>query len=241
MTLKQKIGTFVIKLFPGTRENFNIFRYELNAFFLRLKNKTFPLKINEINKYTAGDSLSVNFGAGPFGETGWVNIDMFKMKNISFTYDCRRNIPFKDNTISRIRCEHMLEHLDRMDEAPLFLKECFRCMKVGAVLRIIVPDLVLFVRAAYLDTEESWSIIGIDKKQLNRSWHTGDILNHVFRQNGEHKFAYDFCTLSKTLNDAGFLKIEKCSFMQTMDPLLAKDQPNHQHYSLYVECIKEKL
>ncbi len=60
----------------------------------------------------------------------------------------------------------MLEHLDRKEEAPLFLKECFRCMASGAVLRIVVPDVDLYIKASYLQTIEAWEDIGISKESL---------------------------------------------------------------------------
>lgn len=238
LTLKQKIGGKVIALFPGTKENFNILRFEINAWALRMKNRTLPNKIKNIKKVISGNNLSVNFGAGPFGEEGWINIDMFRMKNISFTYDCRRKVPLKDNTVARIRCEHMLEHLDRKEETPIFLKECYRCMIRGAVLRIIVPDVSLYIKACYLQTEEAWADIGIPKESMNENWQPMDIMNHVFRQDGEHKFGYDYNTLSKTLRETGFQKITQMSYQHSHDPLLKNDQEVHRYYSLYVECIK---
>jgi hypothetical protein len=65
-----------------------------------------------------------------------------------------------------------------------------------------------------------------------------DILNHTFRQRGEHKFGYDFETLRRTVSKAGFLKITKMSWGNSADPMLKDDLPNHRPYSLYVDCMK---
>ena len=54
--------------------------------------------------------------------------------------DVRKKLRFRDNSIDAINCSHMLEHL-YYDEAKKFLKECFRILKDGGIMRISVPDL----------------------------------------------------------------------------------------------------
>jgi predicted SAM-dependent methyltransferase len=164
---------------------------------------------------------------------------MFKFKNIELVYDCRKKLPFKAASVDRIRCEHVFEHLDKFDESPKFLQECYRCMTSGAVLRIVVPDLELFVRAYVTGTAEAWKTIGFDLQSLPWDLETPmDILNHTFRQNGEHKYGYDFQTLRRIVEKAGFSKIEKMSWGRSLDPSLQDDLENHRPYSLYVDCVK---
>jgi predicted SAM-dependent methyltransferase len=235
-TLRQKIGNYLIPKLPVTRENFDRLRFEMNSFVLNIKNRLSPVAINKIHRLRKKTDLSINVGAGPFGKEGWVNIDMFRMQNVTITYDCRKKLPFASGSVSRIRSEHVFEHLDREDEAPKFLKECYRCLKTEGVLRIIVPDLELFVRAYCSGKPEEWKKIGFD---LNNSpWGPMEILNHTFRQNGEHKYGYDFETLRRTVAVAGFTKIEKMSWGRSLDKLLEDDLENHRPYSLYVDCVK---
>ena len=101
-TIKQKIGKLLIPTLPISRENFDILRFELNALGVNLKNKLNPFTIARRKKYAKIDDLSINIASGPFGEEGWVNIDMFKHKNIAFVYDCRTKLPFRDNSVARI-------------------------------------------------------------------------------------------------------------------------------------------
>jgi predicted SAM-dependent methyltransferase len=148
-------------------------------------------------------------------------------------------MPFKNETVERIRCEHVFEHLDRKDEAPKFLSECLRSLKKGGVLRIIVPDLELFVKAYCSGNKQQWKAIGFDLDNLPWELETPmDILNHTFRQNGEHKYGYDFETLHRTATAAGFSKVAKTSWGVSQDPMLQDDLENHQPYSLYVDCMK---
>lgn len=237
-TLKQKLGSFLIPKLPITRENFDILRFELNAMKVRFMCAVNPFQKAKIRKFTGKKELSVNIGAGPFGEVGWVNIDMFNMPNISFTYDCRKKLPFLDNTVKRIRCEHMLEHLDRKEEAPAFLKECLRCLMPGGIIRIIVPDVKIFIDAYHENTTDSWARLKNAFSNFNDDWLPMDVLNHIFRQDGEHKYGYDFETLKASLTKAGFTNVTQASYKISADPQLLNDQPNHQFHSLYVEAFK---
>ena len=65
-----------------------------------------------------------------------------------------------------------------------------------------------------------------------------DVINHVFHSWHEHRWAYDFETLSHRLNAAGFTVIEQTAFSVSRLPALAQDRPHHAPYSLYVEAIQ---
>lgn len=237
LTLKQRIGKILIPKLPLSRENFNIFRHELNAFLLRLNSNFNPIKRATVSKYTKQDEICLNVGAGPFGKEGWINVDMFKLNNITFTYDCRRKMPFRDNSVRRIRCEHVFEHLTMHDEVPAFLQECKRVLKEDGVLRIIVPDIAKFIKAYYEKDNILWNEMGFEvgaKEAPTAAF----LLNHVFRQDGEHKFAYDFETLEYVVKKAEFSQVIHQEWMKSIDEKLKDDLANHRPYSLYVDCIK---
>lgn len=241
MTIKQFIGRWLIPQLPITRENFDIFRLELNAFIVRFQNKISPIHKARIRKNINAPNPSVNIGAGPFGAPGWINIDLFPHRNISFTFDARKKLPFRNNSVERIRCEHFFEHLDRNEEAPAFLKECLRALKPGKVLRLVVPDLEKFVSAYVSQSTEKWKELGYSFKNMDpeSQWQTPiEVLNHTFRQNGEHKFGYDFQTLEMDLKNAGFERILKNDWNQCMDTGMNDDLENHRPYSLYVDAVK---
>ena len=61
-------------------------------------------------------------------------------KNIT-VFDVRRGLPYPDNSAKFIYTSHLLEHLLRAD-ARYLLKECYRTLVPGGVLRVIVPDLI---------------------------------------------------------------------------------------------------
>lgn len=236
-SFKQRLGSFLIPRLPLTRESFDHLRLGLNTGLLSINNRFNPLVRKKINRLKQQKDLSVNIGAGPFGKPGWVNIDLFKHPNISLQYDCRKNLPFANKSINRIRCEHTLEHLNADNEVPKFLKECHRCLNINSILRIVVPDVELFVKAYNSGSQEEWDKIGFT--DWHKYWETEmQVLNYVFTQSGDHKFGYDFKTLKIRLEKAGFTDIVKTSWGISEDVHLRDDLENHRLYSLYVDCKK---
>ena len=60
-------------------------------------------------------------------------------------HDLSKGIPFGDESADVVYHSHLIEHLDR-NIAPLFLKECFRVLKPGGIMRIVAPDLEIICR-----------------------------------------------------------------------------------------------
>ncbi len=238
MSVKQTIGKLVTKASPLSTETVEILRLEMNAWRIRMGCRFNPVKIATIKRLVKQDDISLNMGAGPFGEEGWVNVDMFKTTNISFTYDCRTRLPFRDGSVARIRCEHLLEHLDRHTEADSLLKNFYRILKKGGVLRLIVPHAPRYMKAYIEGTAEAWATLDVTMPEFSDNWLPMDVMNHIFRQAGEHKFAYDVATMKISLQKAGFTNIIESDYAQSSDPLLRNDLVNHRYRSLYFECIK---
>lgn len=56
-------------------------------------------------------------------------------------WSCDRGLPFKDQSLSFVNTDNSLEHLKH----PYFvLEECFRCLRPGGELRVVVPNLHYF-------------------------------------------------------------------------------------------------
>jgi len=237
--MKQYLGRLIIPCLPITPHVFNHIRWELRGIWVRANNKLNPIFIVRRRTITQGDNLSVNIGCGGSGKIGWVNLDLMNHANLSLRWDCRKTLPLRGESAIRIRCEHFLEHLDPYEEVPLFLKSCYKSLKEGGVLRIVVPDAEQFLRAYQSGKREDWIALGWDISNLPEGFHTQmDIINHVFRQCEEHVYAYDYETLEFVLRRAGLNKIQKYEFGVSFDSELCDDLPNHKPYSLYVEAIK---
>lgn len=241
---KSGLARFAMTALPFVpRHAYHPFLSELNLAFRRFANR--PKRVRE--SYKRRRDLLVNIGCGERGKPGWENVDFFDSPGVNCVYDCRRGLPFADNAVKGIFTEHFFEHIDYTEEVPFFLSECNRVLQPGGVIRIIVPDAEKYVRAY---CAEGWKELTL-VRPLNPDHsdvHFGsrfntkmEVLNAVFRQYFEHKFAYDFPTLEFLLRRYGFSEVQNQSFGRSMLSELAIDSPDRASESLYVEALKPAL
>ena len=95
----------------------------------------------------------INIGCGDVFHPAWINLDVLPVSAGVRRLDARRPLPFADGTVDAVYHSHVLEHLTS-EEAELFLRECFRVLRPGGVVRVVVPDLAGIARA-YLDALRS--------------------------------------------------------------------------------------
>lgn len=204
------------------------------------------LKISSLTKkgeYRAKRGLYVNIGAGDSGKCGWVNVDAVKNKHINLIYDVRKHLPFQSGSVKAIFTEHFFEHLDYIEEAPYFLRECIRVLEKGGVLRIIVPDAEKYIKAYNIGGWDEYKKIRPLDDSLRDCFGViyktrMELINIVFRQWGQHKYAYDYETLEILAKRCGFEEVKRQQYGQSVLPELCLDKPRRASESLYVEAIK---
>jgi predicted SAM-dependent methyltransferase len=195
-------------------------------------------------RFREAQNLLVNVGAGARGRPGWVNLDASRSRGITAVVDVRTTLPFPDGSVRGLFTEHFLEHLDYAEEAPRFLAECWRVLAPGGVARVIVPDAGRYLRAY---GEPGWTALavlrGLGPDQTD-PWLGGryntklELINAIFRQRGEHKYAYDAETLMRTLRAAGFADVREQRFSVSALPELAIDSADRASESLFVEGLR---
>ena len=88
----------------------------------------------------------VNVGCGRHFHRDWVNLDLVSGVPGVMRHDLRRGLPFDKAACDVIYHSHLLEHLTDKN-ARSFLSDCFRVLKPGGILRVVVPDLEGISRA----------------------------------------------------------------------------------------------
>jgi len=236
-TLKQKLGAWLIPRMPVNPWVFRTFRVELNAIGVRLLGRCHPAWIARQRALRARKGVLVNIGCGPFGQEGWVNLDLFPAPGVTARVDCRRHLPLSDGAARGIHVEHYLEHLEPGTERPRFLAECRRCLEPGGVLRIVVPDMRKYIEAYLVPGWGALNQVGCGGELPEAAFATKiEALNHVFVQDGEHYGGFDAEYLRRTLKQAGFADAEQVEWREGRFPGGAIDREQHRSYSLYMEA-----
>lgn len=236
-SLKQRVGHWLIPRLPVNRHVLDHLRLELNAVQVRVLHLIHPGYRRRIKALSRQRRLKANIGCGPFGLPGWINLDLFSHDRVTLRADCRYRIPLVDQSCEGIHVEHFLEHLSPTDERARFLRECLRCLQTGGVLRVIVPDAELYIKAYLTPGWTTLNSISCGGDVPERVFRTKmEALNHIFLQDVEHYGGYDSETLRLVLSDAGFRDVARKSWREGDFPGGCIDRELHRPYSLYFEA-----
>ena len=198
-----------------------------------------------LSKNKGKKDLKINVGCGESGKEGWENVDAVYSVGVNNLWDCARSLPFDNNSAKIIYSEHFIEHVDFYEDAPQLFKDMHRILIPGGLLRIIVPCAQKYVEA-YM--QPGWDALakvrplseGNVDVYSNRVMHTKmELVNWVFRQEYQHKYAYDFDTLKFALENAGFKTVLKQDFGKSLNADALIDMPIRASESLYIEAVKE--
>lgn len=90
-------------------------------------------------QYTGGP-LKLNIGPGKWVKTGWKRLDCYT-NFTNFNIDLRQmtQLPLEDNVLEKVFSSHCIEHIED-SHLDILIKELYRCMQPGAVLRLSCPD-----------------------------------------------------------------------------------------------------
>ncbi len=114
--------------------------------------KSVETRINLL-KNTKHKNRRLEIGPGERRILGFETVDILPGKNIDYTLDCSRRLPFKDNTFEIVYASHVLEHIPwyQVEEV---LRKWVRILKPGGYMEIWVPDAIKICKA-FLDAEVS--------------------------------------------------------------------------------------
>ena len=187
-----------------------------------------------INRKTQGCYL--NIGCGPNIEMDCCNLDYDWRPGVDICWNVTRGIPLSNEYVDGIFTEHMLEHV-AFNDALTLLTECRRVLRVGKVLRIVVPDGELYLSEYAKHIAGSVTHMPYAEGDASKFPFVTPIIsiNRIFRDHG-HQFIWDYGTLRLALLHAGFSNVRKCAFGESVDPRLLRDTANRKVESLYVEA-----
>lgn len=203
--------------------------------------------------------LRLNLGCGLRIHPSWINIDgswnarlakfPFLRKALSslrilpagkeevpwsrdiFIHDIRKPLPFFDSSAEAVYASHVLEHLYR-EQGQQLIREVFRVLASGGIVRIVVPDLHTIVRE-YLG-ERPFG----EPSSAQKALPPGDLLNErllmrwpspskrnlalriyeAWQDFHSHKWMYDEQSLANLLRSVGFVDVARRNYAESMIP-----------------------
>ena len=130
----------------------------------------------------------LNLACGTRYHPAWVNVDLNSRGPGVIPCDLRQGLPFTDNSFDVVYHSHLLEHFSKAF-APVFLRDCFRVLKIGGIIRVVTPDLEQIVRV-YLRILEKLEG-GSKEIQERYNWIILELLDQMVRnQSGGEIFKY---------------------------------------------------
>lgn len=197
-------------------------------------------------------NLQLHLGCGPVELPGFINIDIAKAP---LAMNVLWGLPFDDATVRVVYLSHLLEHLFYPRDVMFLLAEIHRVLMPGGLVRVVVPDIERCLRA-YAEADQNF----FAQRRENFAWWPEDAtpLENFLTYAGvgpepsaifeAHKYGYDFETLARALNRAGFGDIRRSAFQQSQLPELriehlseaARWRAGEEYLSLFVEATKEK-
>lgn len=171
----------------------------------------------------------LHLGCGYHIMPGWVNIDIDSIV-ADVHLDLRNPIPYSDKSILYIFSEHFIEHLS-IEEARIFLRECYRVLVPKGVLRVTTPNLKFLVEHYLSEDLSSWKDVGWMPQTACQMVNEGMTL-------WGHKFLYDQPEIEKLFLSVGFSSVTFCSWGHSDHYHLCNLECRPYHGELIVEGTK---
>ena len=205
--------------------------------------------------------MKLNLGCGSRTPDGWVNVDfalgakfaripLFRIANRRLRlfdldwderirlHDLTKPFPWDDASIGVVYSSHMLEHLSRED-GRRFLRQCHRVLRVGGIIRLVVPDLRHVVNE-YVEGR----VLADDFVRTLGVLHEGSggrlkrRLSPFVASPHTHKCMYDCSRLIEVLHEIGFQASAREAFESDIDDIDSVELKSRTNHAAIVEGRK---
>lgn len=165
----------------------------------------------------------------------------FRIHNMTEPFD------HNDNSVDVINVGQAIEHLNYVNQAPAFIKECYRMLKPGGLLRMSTPDFNLILNAYNRNEMQKFAE---DQPAIYKELDPmGQMAMLIFGASGDncnqnnyegHFFCYTEKSMTQLLEKAGFKEIEFYNWNNQSKVKEIKEQVKDHglSHSFVVECIK---
>ena len=121
----------------------------------------------------------LNLGCGTQIHPEWTNVDIMPRDPGVINHDLNKRLPFEDESFEVVYHSHVLEHLTK-EQGKAFVGECYRVLKPGGILRVVVPDLETIARL-YLENLDK-AEAGDETASNRHEWMLLELLDQMVRE-----------------------------------------------------------
>lgn len=188
------------------------------------------------------EKLKLNLGSYTVMFKGWMNIDCLAIPYLYseasklgcqfIAMDVNYGLPFAPDSVDAIFTSHMIEHIS-YEQGLRLLKECYRVMKKGSVIRISCPDLGKLVS---LYNEKNLKIMDTFNEPCKDAKSDAERFFRVVAEH--HQSFYDREAMHRTLFLSGFDNIRQCNYQEGTAEIISETKDLFPEISLYVEATK---
>ncbi len=132
-----------------------------------------------LSRPNSGAVARLNIGCGRRFHADWLNLDLVANDPLVIPCDVSQGLPFADNTFDAVYHSHVLEHF-APDDGRRLVEECFRVLKPGGILRIVVPDLERIAKLYLNLHRKAWDREA--EAESRYAWIKLELLDQMVRQ-----------------------------------------------------------
>lgn len=143
----------------------------------------------------------LHIGCGDRHIPGFIHIDVRKLPHVDYVASADKLDMCEDDSIDLIYACHLLEHF-RRNQIEDVLKEWYRVLKTGGILRIAVPDFESIIKV-YQQNRDLELIMGLLYGRQDYPENT-------------HFVVFDFSCLEKRLSEVGFKNVHRYDWRKTI-------------------------
>ncbi|RME78984.1 MAG: methyltransferase domain-containing protein [Planctomycetota bacterium] len=134
--------------------------------------------------------IMLNLGCGSQIHPDWINIDLATSTPGVISHNLLEGIPYKNDSVDVVYHSHVLEHFP-LDKGEWFLGECFRVLRPGGIIRVVVPDLESIVKS-YCEFKKA-AEGGDPIKEANYDWILLELYDQTVRNKRGGMMAERIC------------------------------------------------
>lgn len=176
--------------------------------------------------------MKLHLGSGGHILKGWDNLDKNPAPGV-IQADLTKKLQYPNDSVDFIYSQHFWEHIDE-NQGVALLRECYRVLKKNGVIRIVTPDLDLYVDA-YLN----WHKYKETKKEFSSP---EQFLNYAMIGEAikdKHRFIYNKKDLREKAIKVGFSEIKEKEYGNSDHKELKNLETRGRHIlQLIIELVK---